>query len=144
MAFRRKSSDESSDELSPVSKIGSEEKISRIVFQSQKNKPTTPRKEQVTKPDKDFLPDIRVARSRSRSPVRQIRRGEQGKSIEEIKKMEKAGFVMSGSRRRQPEAPPVSEKEVAAKRLEERAKKEELLIDHFRQLVIKNNQKHNT
>jgi hypothetical protein len=130
MAFRKQSFDEE-EPISPVIR-----RTSDIVFQAQKSKSTLVLQKEVVS-QKDFLPDIRVPRSRSRSPVRQIRRGEQGKSIDEIKKMEKAGFVMSGSRRRQPEAPPLNEKEVAAKRLEERAKKEELLMDHFRQLVLK-------
>ena len=102
----------------------------------------------VTVTEKDFLPTIRV-RPRSRSPVRQIRRGEQGKSLDEIQKMEKAGFVMSVSRNsrlnllREQQAAE-AEKNNVAKRIEEKAKKEELIVDHFRQLLLEKQRSQNT
>lgn len=135
MAFRRRSSDDEEDSESTFGGVLAEGS-KRLVFQAQKGK-EDPLPKSTQKDQADFLPDIRVTRSRSRSPVRQIRRGEQGKSLDDIKKMEKAGFVMSGSRRRQQaEVAPPSEKELATKRIEEKSKKEELLMDHFRKLIL--------
>lgn len=130
MAFRQKDSE---DEISPKRLSPSSEKL---IFRSRKVSTSTGAVSVVK--EADFLP---VIRERSRSPVRQIRRGEQGKSLDEIQKMEKAGFVMSGSRNarlnllREQQAAE-AEKNNVAKRLEQQAKKEDLIVDHFRQLLI--------
>jgi hypothetical protein len=142
MAFRQR---ESEDDGSPVNMRKALENPlnGKIEFRSRKNSSPPPKAEPLKKTivkTADFLPVIKP-RSRSRSPVRQIRRGEQGKSIDEIKKMEKAGFVMSGSRnsrlnllREQQEAE--ADRNNVTKRIEQTAKKEELIVNHFRKLLL--------
>jgi hypothetical protein len=75
------------------------------------------------------------------SGPRQLRRGEQGKTPEEIDRYTKSGFVMSGSRsarmnmmREMQEAE--EEKKDLSKRIEERSKKEDQIIDRFRKLLL--------
>lgn len=88
------------------------------------------------------LPGLRQ-RSRSRDRLeqtRQLKRGEQGKSIEELEKLEKAGFVMTGTRSarinmiREHQARD-AEADSLTNRLQEKGKREDALIDHFRSLL---------
>lgn len=95
------------------------------------------------------VPPVEVPRSPKREgPAkpehRPLRRGEQGKSPDEIANYQKSGFVMSGSRssrlnmlREMQEA----ESEAAKKkdlmtRLEQRSKKEDEIMDGFRKLLM--------
>ena len=96
---------------------------------------------------KEVLQKQRRTRSRSRTPVKEVRalrRGEQGKSVAQIEKFHQAGFVMSGSRssrmnavREMKEAESEeNKKKELLKRVDDRSKNEDKIVDHFRQVLV--------
>ena len=89
-----------------------------------------------------YVPERPRSRSRERSPAgeqRPLRRGEQGKTVEEIAKFQQAGFVMSGSRSSRMNAMRALKEAEAVEsnpqsRIAESARREEDIVDHFRHL----------
>lgn len=80
--------------------------------------------------------------SKTTAPTRELRRGEVGKDLNEIAKLESSGFVMSGSRNSRMNAiREINETAAneAVNKIAEKQRKEEALIEHFRNILLKKN-----
>lgn len=84
------------------------------------------------------------------SGERELRRGEVGKDLAEISRLEASGFVMSGSRNSRANAikkinddRAAEEERAKAERIANKSKKEDELMEHYRQLLLSKKSSHN-
>lgn len=142
MAFRQRREDEeecsSSSSSGESVRAGNEKFEKSVVF-----KPRRSSRKQEEVNEIVFVPERPRSRSRERgtSPeqllIRPLRKGEQGKSPEEIAKFQQAGFVMSGSRSSRMNAMRALKEESVVDpgaKVVERANREEDIVAHFRDL----------
>jgi hypothetical protein len=108
-----------------------------IKFESQKSKR---KKKEDAEPEEKREFVLPRARSRSRDRQPAPSHGTHGRSAEDLEKLHKAGFVMTGARSaritmiREHQAK-AAEAQSLADRLEKRAQREDDIIDHFRSLL---------
>lgn len=81
-------------------------------------------------------PAARAEAAAKAAPTRDIRRGEVGKDLAEITRLENSGFVMSGSRNSRMNTLKEIETSEPVNIAEEKASKEDKLMEHFRQLLL--------
>lgn len=150
MAFRQRkeeSSCSSSDQEATESNFSSPQK-KQVVFKPRSSKTVSQpvEVEQNNAPLVKYVPERPRSRSRERSQEdeRPLRRGEQGKTSAEIAKYQQAGFVMSGSRSSRMNAIRAlkkAENDPKGTTVQDKLKKEEDIVRHFRDLWKSNSRR---
>ena len=149
MAFRQRKEESScsSSDQEAESNFSSPQK-NQVVFKPRSSKTVSQpvELEQNNAPLVKYVPERPRSRSRERSQEdeRPLRRGEQGKTSAEIAKYQQAGFVMSGSRSSRMNAIRAlkeAENDPKGTAVQDKLKKEEDIVRHFRDLWKSNSRR---